>query len=186
MEKKTIAILGATESMGSMLARNLASAKYRLLLFSHEVHELKALVKEIKKALPAADLDSHKCLVDASWEADIIVFAVSLTEEKILAKTIQQVATQKIVILPSDFSGKTDKDASFQINAAGALQHLLPHSKLVEVYFSVNSEPTNRGDGKHIHVLITGDDAEAVETVREIFLETGFSLTISIGESSTA
>ena len=47
--KQTIAIIGATGSMGSALAKSLAKGNYRLLLKSNKAEALKDLVAEIKK-----------------------------------------------------------------------------------------------------------------------------------------
>jgi predicted dinucleotide-binding enzyme len=186
MENITIAILGATEGMGTILAKNFASVDYRLLLFSHKTQELKTLVKEIKRSYPAADLESYGCLVDASWEADIIVFAVPLAEKKYLAETVRQVATQKIVIHTSDHLSETkqnDKNSYQKEN--DALQQLLPHSKLIKVYLSPNKEAGTETKHKQINVVITGNNRAALETIKEIFIKTGFHVSTPVLASST-
>ena len=186
MENITIAILGATEGMGSILANHFAKGSYRLLLFSHKIQELETLVRQIQKSYPAADLESYACLVDASWEADIIVFTVPLPEKKYLAETIRQVATQKIVLHTSDhLRGARVIDKSLYTNETKALQQLLPYSKLIKVYLSTNSGVSIATEGEHIDVAIEGNNIEAVETVTKIFIKTGFNVAVPLIESST-
>lgn len=44
--KKTIAIIGASGNMGSAIAKSLAGAPYRLLLFGKEEKKLKSVLKK--------------------------------------------------------------------------------------------------------------------------------------------
>lgn len=176
MANKTIAIIGATGRIGAILTTHLAKGKYTLLLFSHDMQELKGMVREIKKTSPAADLHSYRCLVDAGWEADIIVFAVSLHALDDLADRLSQVATQKIVINMSGDLNRmlTNAGEERDMNDTESLAKLLPHSKIVNVYLANESEYP----GSPIHVIISGTNMEAVATMEEIFILSGFDVAI--------
>ena len=80
--KQTIAIIGATGSMGSAISKSLSKGNYRLLLKSGDTDKLKKLSSEIKATHPSADLELMTCPTEASWEADIIILAVPFEAEK--------------------------------------------------------------------------------------------------------
>jgi polyisoprenoid-binding protein YceI len=151
MSKRTIAIIGATEKVGSVFSKKLANAGYRLLLFDHNETKLTALASEIKKSSPLADVDYMNCVANASWEADIIIPDIS-ANQKDLAEKIKPFTNRKIII---SFS---DED----------LQKLLPGAMIVKV-FGVN-EATNANE----ELLIESDNEEAVQITNEILKNAGF------------
>jgi len=187
MAKKTIAIIGATEIMGAAITKNLSKGNYRLLLFGHDREKLEILAEEIKEISPAADIECLGCLVDASWEADIIISAVPAGAEKEIAKMIKDVATQKIVISipePINISGSY---ISMDTSAAEELQKLLPNSKVVKTFNAADAIDLTLAlaDGKQIDSFIAGDDKEAVQAVKEIVSNAGFHPIIA-GELATS
>ena len=177
--KKTIAIIGASGNMGSAIAKSLANAPYRILLFGKEEAKLKSLFKEIRNTNKKADTQIIGCAADASWEADIIIAAVPFGAEKEIAEKIRQVATGKIVIsisnpLNETYTGLvTDPGTS----AAEELQKLLPHSKVIKAFNTTFAgdflQPVI--DGKTIDAFIAGDDEEALETVSDMVRSAGFN-----------
>jgi NADPH-dependent F420 reductase len=179
MAKKTIAIIGATGSMGSAIAKSLAKGNYRLLLFSTDTDKLNALVEEIKKTNFYADIDCIGCPFDASWEADIIIPAIPFDAEKEIAEKIRQVATGKIVIsianpLNQSFDGLITAAGT---SAAEELQKLLPYSKIVKAFNTTFSGDFSQLliDGKQADAFIAGNDEEAVHTVEEMVRTAGFN-----------
>src|SRR6478609_2684521 len=96
--KQTVAVIGATGNMGSAISKSLSKGNYRLLLCANDQERAQALVQDIKNSSPFADVESIDCAVNAGWEADVIILAVPYQAEKDIAKKIQQVANQKIVI----------------------------------------------------------------------------------------
>ncbi|HRN57223.1 MAG TPA: NAD(P)-binding domain-containing protein, partial [Agriterribacter sp.] len=90
--KQTIAIIGATGSMGSALAKSLSKGNYRLLLFTDDKGKLKDVEKGIRNEYPGADVESVNCSYTASWEADVIIVAVPFAAEKAIAERIREVA----------------------------------------------------------------------------------------------
>jgi len=181
--KKTIAIIGASGKMGSAIAKNLANANYRLLLFANQKNKTRALADEIKKANPGADVECVGCSFDASWEADIIIPAVKYEIEKEVAQKIKEVATQKIVIsISNPLNGAYDGlQTPANTSAAEQLQELLPDSKVVKAFNTVFSGDFSQPviDGKRTDCFIAGDDDEAVETVGDIVSAAGFNPVVS-------
>lgn len=178
--KQTIAIIGATGSMGAAIAKSLSKGNYRLLLFAKDKSKLKKLEKEIAAAYPAADVEPVNCSYAASWEADVIIVAVPFAAEKEVADKIREVANQKIVIsianpLNETYDGLvTAPDTS----AAEELQKLLPHSKVIKAFnttFTAGfAQPVIDG-GKQADAFIAGNDSDALETVKELVQTAGFN-----------
>ncbi|HEY0896441.1 MAG TPA: NAD(P)-binding domain-containing protein [Sphingobacteriaceae bacterium] len=177
--KQTIAVIGASGNMGSAISKNLSKGNYRILLFANDKEKVETVVNDIKSHNAAADVEALECPTDASWEADIIVFAVPYQAEKELAERIRAVANQKIVIsianpLNEAYNGLvTSPDTS----AAEELQKLLPNSKVVKAFnttFAADfASPVI--DGKQADGFIAGNDEEAVNTVSELVAIAGFN-----------
>ena len=176
---KTIAIIGATGNMGSAIAKSLANADYRLLLFAHDKEKLNKVNSEIKSINSNADVDCMGCAMEASWEADIIIAAVPYAVEKEVAEKIRQVATQKIVISITNPANEdfTQVLTSPGTSAAEELQKLLPASKVVKAfnttYAADFAQPVIAG--KQVDAFIAGDDDEALQIVKELVAKTGFN-----------
>lgn len=178
MQSQTIAIIGASGSMGSAISKSLAKGNYRLILFARDADKTRVLAKEIRKLHPAADLAAVKCSYDASWEADIIILAVPYSAESEMASKIKEVANQKIVVsisnpMNEDFDALvTPADSS----AAEELQKLLPHSKIVKAFNTTFAADFASPiiDGKQVDAFVAGNDDEAVETVTGLVKTAGF------------
>lgn len=177
--KTTIAIIGASGSMGSALARNISKADYRLLLFDNDKSKLQDLLKSIKSVTPAADVEIMDCVKESGWEADVIIPAVWYQSQAEVAEKIKDVAMNKIVIsianpLNDTYDGLlTDPSTS----AAEELAKLLPHTKIVKAFnttFAADFSTPNLA-GKTVDSFIAGDDEEAVETVSKLVKEVGFN-----------
>ncbi|MBL7696947.1 MAG: NADPH-dependent F420 reductase [Chitinophagaceae bacterium] len=177
--KQTIAVIGASGSMGSAISKNLSKGNYRLLLCSNEQGKLKATVQDIKKSNPSADVETIDCSREATWEADIIIVAVPFRAEQEVVKKIKEVANQKIVVsianpLNATYDGLvTAPDTS----AAEELQKLLPNSKVVKAFNTTFAADftTPVIDGKQVDSFIAGDDEEALQTVSELVKTVGFN-----------
>lgn len=155
--KKTIAIVGATESKGVEIANQLAGADYGLLLISSDVAGLSHLSKSVIADNPGSEVETFDCVKDGCWEADVIILAVSCSEEKFVAELMREVATQKIVVSISD-EKNLDKE----------LQLVLPYSRLVKVFFA--SHPKE--------IVISGNDEDADQEIAEIFSQAGYHTTV--------
>jgi 8-hydroxy-5-deazaflavin:NADPH oxidoreductase len=177
--KQTIAIIGATGNMGSAISKSLSKGNYRLLLKSNDQEKLNKLAEQIRSTNNNADVETILCPAEASWEADIIVLAVPHQAEKEIAEKIKEVANQKVVIsianpLNETYDGLvTAPDTS----AAEELQKLLSGSKVVKAFnttFAADfSSPVI--DGKQVDAFITGNDQDALDTVKDMISTVGFN-----------
>lgn len=176
---QTIAVIGASGSMGTAISRSLAKGNYRLLLCGRELGKVQAVADQILAATPFATVEAIDCALEASWEADIIIAAVPFAAEKEMAQKIREVANQKIVIsianpLNDSFNGLvTAPDSS----AAEELQKLLPHAKVVKAFNTTFAADfaTPVIDGKQTDAFIAGNDEEALQTVSELVSTVGFN-----------
>jgi 8-hydroxy-5-deazaflavin:NADPH oxidoreductase len=185
--KKTIAIIGASGNMGSAIAKSLAKGNYRLLLIAHHHDRVQQIINEIKSINPYADVDSMGCPFNASWEADIIIPAVSYEVEKEVAEKIRDVATQKIVVsisnpLNENRNGLMTEEGK---SAAEELQNHLPHSKVIKAFNTVFANDFAQPviDERLVDVFIAGEDEEALNVVSELVAEAGFNPIIAGGLS---
>jgi NADPH-dependent F420 reductase len=177
--KQTIAIIGASGSMGSAISKSLSKGNYRLLLCSNDHKNVDSVVRDIKSSNSSADVEAIDCSVNATWQADIIISAVPFQAERGVADKIKAVANQKIVIsianpLNETYDGLvTPADTS----AAEELQKLLPNSKVVKAFNTTFAADftTPVIDGKQVDSFLAGNDEEAVETVSELVRTAGFN-----------
>ena len=151
--KKTITIVGATEKSGKIIAEKFSSTHHRLLLVSNDLKELNNLFENISQKKPVAEIDMIDCVKEGCWEADIIILAVPVCEEKEVAQKMKEVSTQKIVVTVCD-GNDPDKD----------LTKILPYSKLVKVSGVLGSN----------EIFINGEDETVNEEIRSIFNQEGF------------
>jgi len=177
--KQTIAIVGASGSMGSAIAKSIAGGNYRLLLFDTNLEQLGSLSEEIQQNHPEADFEHMSCPHESSWEADIIILALPHSAEKEMAEKIRDVANQKIVIsianpIDQNFSTLTTKP---ETSAAEELQQWLPHSKVIKAFNTTFAADFEQPviDGKQTDAFIAGDDEDALKTVTEIVETVGFN-----------
>ncbi|MDB5207992.1 MAG: oxidoreductase [Flavisolibacter sp.] len=177
--KQTIAIIGATGTMGSAISTSLAKGNYRLLLKGTRQEELNALVAEIKNRHAAADVEAAVCHTDAVWEADIIILAVPFAAEKEIAEKIKEVANQKIVISIANPLNKTYNGlvTAPDTSAAEELQKQLPNSKVVKAFNTTFAADFSTPviDGKPVDAFIAGNNEEAMQTVSEMVRTAGFN-----------
>ncbi len=189
MEKKTIAIIGASGNMGSAIAKNLSKKNYRLLLIANQKDKVLQTINDIKRINPGADVDPVGCSFDASWEADIIIPAVKYEVEKELAEKIREVSTQKVVIsisnpLNENYDGLVTAPHT---SAAEELQKILPHSKVVKAFNTVLASDFSQPavGGQQVDSFVAGNDKEALETVSDLVIATGLHPIVAGGLSAS-
>jgi 8-hydroxy-5-deazaflavin:NADPH oxidoreductase len=177
--KQTIAVIGATGSMGAAISKSLAKGNYRLLLRANDPEKLQAIINDINTTTASADVETITCPVDACWEADIIIAAVHYDAEKEVADKIRDVANQKIVISISNPLNETYNGLATapDTSAAEELQKLLPHSKVVKAFNTIFAADFAAPviDDKQADAFIAGNDEEALETVSELVRTAGFN-----------
>ncbi|MEP6794906.1 MAG: NAD(P)-binding domain-containing protein [Saprospiraceae bacterium] len=177
--KQTIAIIGATGSMGSAISKSISKGGYRLLLKGNEQASLDALIDQIKVNNVHADVEAVDCPTEASWEADVIILAVPYEAEKEITAKIAEVANQKIVISIANPLNKTYNGlvTASDTSAAEELQRLLPNSKVIKAFNTMFASDFSTPviDGKQTDAFIAGNDVDALQTVSEIVTAAGFN-----------
>ena len=177
--KQTIAVIGATEGMGSAVAYRLAAAGYCVLLtddsdkhLTRFFAKLPLLLAKIRLEVPRAEVRIVFSAREACWEADIIIFAVSSEDQAEVAQKIKDVVTRKIVVGATDSPNKTHNGLGTGSTATASvgLSQLLPYSKIVKAYCTNSSEDLGRPwkAGPTANVLVAGEDQEAVSTIMQI------------------
>ncbi len=147
--KQTVAIIGADEPDGRILALAFANAGCRILLSDKVPQRAHALLSELRRANAQTDAEILDCARTSCWEADIIIVASPFaSRDEVIAK-IREVSTGKIVAAVVSSS-----------SAARQYARSLPHSRFVSL--------ASAGAG----YVLTGDDDEALDALRRL-LEAG-------------
>ena len=183
--KQTVAIFGASGSMGSAITKSIAKGPYRLLLISNDADKLQKLQSDFLKESPDAETEVIQALIDARWKADIFILAVPYAAEAEIVAEIKGLAEGKIVIsitnpINNDLSGLVTQPGT---SAAEELQKLLPQSKVVKAFNTTFAADFTHPviDGKQVDSFIAGDDEEAVKTVSELVKTAGFNPIVAGG-----
>ena len=142
--KKTIAIIGGGVDIGAAIADKLSEGNYRLLLVSKAINHKSQIIQNIKQNNLNAEVEIADCAKEGCWEADIIILAIPFHELKEVIEKINEVVTQKIVLIISN-----ENERLFSFNKAQELQQLLPYSKIVTALYNPYSfEPFIISDDK--------------------------------------
>lgn len=168
---KTIAIVGATGRMGSVIARTLADARYRLVLMANHRERLAALKKELVQ-IYHADVTVTTDARGAAWEADLVILAVPAEVELDIANIIREVVSGKIII---SISARDNKKAG--ASAAEELQRMLPYSRIVKTFNTIHMATyvSPAVSCKSAVVFVAGNNGDAVALVTELGRKVGFS-----------
>ncbi len=185
--KQTVAVFGASGSMGSAITKSIAKGPYRLLLMSNDAGKLQELQSDIVKEFPDAEAEVIQTLIDARWKADIFILAVPYAAEAEIVPEIKDLAEGKIVIsitnpINKDLSGLVTQPGT---SAAEELQKLLPQSKVVKAFNTTFAADFTHPviDGKQVDSFIAGNDEPSVKTVSEMIKTAGFNPIIAGGLS---
>ena len=158
--KQTVAIIGAGEPDGSILALMFARAGCRLLLSDRDPQRTRGVLAEIRRTNAKHDAEVLECARTSSWEADIIVVATPFAARDEVIEKIREVSNGKIVAAVVSSRSAADRYA-----------RSLPHSRFVG--FSC------AGPG----YTLSSDDKDALETVRLLMDQSGLTASES-GHSS--
>jgi predicted dinucleotide-binding enzyme len=177
---KTIAIIGATGSMGSSIAKILSMHQYRIVLTGRNDEKLQALKDRLNGDDTQAIIESNACEKEVSWQADVIIMACPSAAEKEVAEKIREVATGKIVVSISNPLHVAD------ISAAEELQKLLPHSKVAKVFdTTLAGLPSRADEGKRSDAFIASNNGNAVEVISELVAAAGLN-PVAVGDLSVS
>lgn len=176
--KQVIAVIGASGKMGSVLGKKLSNGNYRILLNSSKTDAVISLFNEIKYNNPCADIEMADDIMEACWEADIILLAVPYPAEKEVAEKIKTVINQKIIIsICNPINDNYDALLTSCVSAAEELQKRLPNAKVVKAFNTVLAGHFNEREinDQKIDAFIAGNDEDALETVYDMVKATGFN-----------
>ena len=165
-QKNTVAIIGASGSLGAYIAKGLCSGPYRLLLMDTHLQSLDALKTEINLLCKSAEVDVLQCCRDASWEADIILLAVGKPMD--IVQEIEEVATRKVVINIVS-PGRVSED----------LQQMLPFSKVVNVVLNSAFEEPALAIESPV-AFVEGYEEDAMKTTVDMMTLVGFNTVVSV------
>jgi predicted dinucleotide-binding enzyme len=170
--KQTIAIIGNIKGWTPEVYGNIASGNYRILFPGNDNQASDALINDVKSKYPLADMESIDCMINACWEADIIITTVPFENSAESNEKLQRVACQKTVIVVVSDSCTPGNQHNEILMAAG-VQQLLPYSKIIVALYNADKE--NNG-------LITLQNGvasrhkEALESAADILELAGFSI----------
>lgn len=181
--KQVVAVIGASGSMGSAIAKSLAKGNYRVLLHSSKTNKVRSLLDEIKGGNSSADIEIVDDYREVCWEADIIVLAVPYSVEKEVAENIRKVANQKVIIsvsnpLSDTYTGLITAPGT---SAAEELQKILPHTKVIKAFNTTFAGDFNQPtiNGHQVDCFIAGNDEDALQVVYDLVKTTGFNPVIT-------
>jgi coenzyme F420-0:L-glutamate ligase/NADPH-dependent F420 reductase len=170
----SIAIIGGTGALGGALAGRLAALGRRVWIGSRD---------PAKAAAAAADLAgadgpvSGAGLAEAAASADLCILTVPYAAH---GETLAQIreAVQGKILIDATAPLKPPKVGTVQLPAAGAAAveaaQILGHGvRVVSALQTIGAEKLASGGEIDADVLVTGDDAEAVEVVRNLLAELG-------------
>lgn len=158
--KNTVAIIGASSALGTIIAKGISNGDNRLLLMDEgRQAQLAILHNEIIQLNKGAEIELLYCCKDASWEADIIIIAVETIKQIETAAKIKEVSTRKTVIC---FTGS--------YNEGNEIQQLLPYSKVIHVSVSSNMKSV-----ESMNAIINGKDLQALQITVEMIKQIGFN-----------
>ncbi|MGZ3885907.1 MAG: hypothetical protein ACXVBT_07325 [Flavisolibacter sp.] len=166
--KKTIALIGLKEKTGLALAEKLAGSSCRLLLYVPDRNFLSGILDRTRREGTVAEIDVLDCPMEAGWEADMIILALSPAEKKEVALRIRPVVTQKIILdlVNPWMEGYLSLPTAVQHNDTHELEQWLPDAKIVTARFAHDPfEDREKGERK---VYLEGKDEEALATVRNL------------------
>lgn len=184
--RETIAIIGATGTVGAAIAGRLSQANYSLILMSKDTEKLEALVESLQVTDANAFIDSGNCPKEVSWQADIIIVAAPDEASNAVAEKIRDVATGKVVISVSDQLNtvRTHAGRVPDASAAEELQRLLPYSKVVKAFNAVfTGSPFTTGVKSD--VFIAANSGNALEVASKLLTSAGFNPVV-VGDLSVS
>jgi coenzyme F420-0:L-glutamate ligase/NADPH-dependent F420 reductase len=171
-----IAILGGTGALGSALALRLARAGAAVWIGSRDGAKAQAAADQIVGENPGVII-AGTGLAQAAEAADICFLTVPYAAH---AETIEQIraAASGKILVDATVPLRPPKVGTVQLPAAGAAaveaaQRLGETVRVVSALQTIGAEKLAAGGAIDGDVLVAGDDAEAVETVRSLLTRIG-------------
>ena len=159
--RKTVAILGVSNSNAILLATHLARA-HAVLLFDTDQKLLSSIYAQLLLENPNAQVEPMRCPTNASWEADIIVVSDNALANELLTQQIRKVSTGKIVLILESITDEKNKNSYFEV--------LFPFSKIIYCC---------EGKADAMATLsLKGNDVQALATLVTFFTTIGLKINV--------
>jgi 8-hydroxy-5-deazaflavin:NADPH oxidoreductase len=168
-----IGILGGTGALGAALAGRLAKAGHEICIGSRDPAKAEAVAVEMRSG--SGGRVTGATLAEAAEQSDIVFVTVPYAAHQDTLTQVREAAQGKIVV-DATVPLVPPRVGTVQLPAAGcaaleAAAVLGPEVRLVSALQNIGAEKLASGQAIDADVLIAGDDAEAVETVRSILAE---------------
>ena len=160
------AIIGGTGALGAALAGRLAAAGHEIWVGSRDPAKAQAFAATLPGRVSGAGL------AEAAGNGEIVVLTVPYAAHADTLVQIREAAQGKIVV-DTTVPLRPPKVGTVQLPAAGcaaveAAQALGPDVRVVSALQTIGAEKLASGGPIDADVLVAGDDAEAVETIRGV------------------
>lgn len=97
-QRKTVAVIGLSKANIILLATKIAQY-HTVLLFDTDAILLNEVYLKMHSENPNSTIKIVNCPIDASWEADVILFSDSFFYEEELIQKIKKVTTGKVILI---------------------------------------------------------------------------------------
>ena len=170
MALRSCAIIGGTGALGAALAGRLVAAGYEVWIGSRDAAKARLFADELGLAHRAGRIHGAG-LAEATAQAEICFLTVPYAAHSETLEQIRQAAQGRIVV-DTTVPLRPPKIGTVQLPAAGSAavetqQALGPGVRVVSALQTIGAEKLATAAQIDGDVLVAGDDAEAVEMVRE-------------------
>jgi coenzyme F420-0:L-glutamate ligase/NADPH-dependent F420 reductase len=168
-------VIGGTGALGKALAIRLASAGHEVWIGSRSAEKAEAAAQEV--AALAGRAVHGAAYADAAAASEICFLAVPYAAQADTVAAVKPAVPGKIVV-DTTAPLKPPKVGTVQLPAVGCAavetaQALGPDVRVVSALQTVGAEKLAAGGDIDADVLVTGDDNESVERIRDVLAEIG-------------
>lgn len=126
-QRKTVAVLGLSKATIILVATKIAQY-HTVLLFDTDAVLLNEVYLKVHSENPNGTIERVHCPIDASWEADVVLFSDSFFYEQEWIKKITKVTTGKVIFI----LWSQNIDLAVDMGQA-KIRNLFPFSKLFSI-----------------------------------------------------
>ncbi|MCC7515791.1 MAG: NADPH-dependent F420 reductase [Pseudomonadales bacterium] len=169
--KPVIAVIGGTGDLGTGLVYRWCRAGYHVIIGSRKADSAAEAATAMQARVPGAHVEGMENPAAAS-KADIVCMTVPFSHQQGTLESIRD-AVQGKIFIDVTVSLKPPKVGTVQLPAEGsagviAQQTLGDQVRVVSAFQNIAAAHLNDEHDIHCDVLVTGDDADARETVVQL------------------
>lgn len=176
-EIRTIAVIGATGSLGGGLARRWARAGYRVLIGSRDGAKAALAAKALAASLPGASISGHGN-PEAAAAADLVVLAIPFAHQRPILEDIRAALKGKILVdatvplvPPKVMRVQLPKEGCAALITQGIVG---ADTTVVSAFQNVAADVLASDAEPECDVLVAGDKTDARELVVRLARKAGF------------